>query len=279
MRKLLIAVGGLVALFYIAACTYMYVQQRKIVFEPSTNDVAAVVGEVPGASNVMLEAADGVALKAWWVEPRAGYPIYLYLHGNAGNLVGSFTNPQGRAERFVGLTQAGAGLLALSWRGYGGSAGEPSEAGFKQDAEAALAWIQQRYPDRPIIMFGESLGTSIAMQLAAAHEFGALVLDSPYTSIVDVGQGKYPWLPVRMLSKDHFESLRFASQVTERVLIQHCTQDRVVPYAMGQQLFEALASTDKHFESVEGECHVPSILQHLRLFRELESGLLDNAGA
>lgn len=274
MLKLVKILGSIVVALYLAACTYMYVQQRNIVFEPSTSDVAQAVGEVPNASNVTLETPDGVSLKAWWVEPQLDYPIYLYLHGNAGNLVGSFSNPKGRAERFAGLTQAGAGLLALSWRGYGGSGGEPSEAGFLVDAETALSWIQQRYPERQIILFGESLGTSIAVQLAASRRLGALVLDSPYTSIVDVGQGKYPWLPVRMLSKDHFESLLHAGQVTEKALVQHCTEDKVVPYVMGQQLFEALGSQDKHFETIQGECHVPSIFPHLQLFRELEDGLI-----
>lgn len=274
MRTFLIVLGGIIVALYIAACTYMYVQQRNIVFEPGKEDVALAVNEVAGASNVTLETPDGVMLKAWWVQPRGGYPIYLYLHGNAGNLQGSFSNPNGRAERFVGLTQGGAGLLAVSWRGYGGSSGEPSETGFMQDAETALAWIQQRSPDSRIIVFGESLGTSVAMQMAAAHEFGAIVLDSPYTSIVDVGQRKYPWLPVRMLSKDHFESLQYAAQVTEPALVQHCTEDTVVPYVMGQQLFEALASQDKHFETIQGQCHVPSIFPHLQLFRDLEGDLL-----
>ncbi|MES2605699.1 MAG: alpha/beta fold hydrolase, partial [Pseudomonadota bacterium] len=207
MLKLIKYLAYTVATLYVAACAYMYFQQRSLVFNPGTEDVALSVGEVAGAINVTLTTSDGEMLKAWWVAPQDGRPVYLYLHGNAGNLLGSKSKPHERADRFGGLTQAGAGLLALSWRGYGGSSGAPSEAGFVIDAEAALAWLRAEVPDANIILFGESLGSGMAVQLAAREEFSALVLDSPYTSIVDVGAGRYPWLPVRLLSKDHFESL------------------------------------------------------------------------
>lgn len=261
---------GIAVALYLAACSYMYLQQRSIVFNPSTEDVAQNVGHVPEASNVTLSTSDGESLKAWWVAPATGRPVYLYLHGNAGTLEGSFSNPHGRAERFTALVAEGAGLLAISWRGYGGSSGSPSEAGFLIDADTALAWLRQQTPDSSFILFGESLGTGIATQLAAREDFAALVLDSPFTSIVDVGAARYPWLPVKTLSKDHFDSLAVAAAINEPVLIQHCTDDDVVPYAMGRQLLAALGSTEKTFRTISGRCHVPSILTQLPLLRELE---------
>jgi len=262
--------AGSAVVLYLAACTYMYLQQRTIVFNPATDDVALNVGHVAGASNVTLSTSDGETLKAWWVAPTAGRPVYLYLHGNAGTLEGSFSNPHGRAERFTALVQEGAGLLAVSWRGYGGSSGSPSEAGFLVDADTALGWLRQQTPASNIILFGESLGTGVATQLAAREDFAALVLDSPFTSIVDVGAQRYPWLPVRALSKDHFDSIAVAAAIREPVLIQHCTDDDVVPYAMGRQLFAALAASEKSFRTITGRCHVPSILPQLPLLREFE---------
>jgi uncharacterized protein len=262
-------IAGVVTL-YLAACTYMYVQQRSIVFNPNASDVALSVDQVPSATNVTLQTPDGETLKAWWASPKNGAPIYLYFHGNAGNLVGSFSNPKGRAERFAGLTLEGAGLLAISWRGFGGSTGEPSEAGFLIDAATALAWVREQVPTAKIIVFGESLGTGVAMQLVAKETVAALILDSPYTSIVDVGALRYPWLPVRALSKDHFESLAYAAQITEPVLVQHCNADPTVPYEQGQTLFAAINSSEKLFRTIEGECHVPSILGQVPLLRELE---------
>ncbi len=261
---------GLTVAVYLAACTYMYLQQRAIVFNPATDDVALNVGHVAGASNVTLSTSDGETLKAWWVPPTSGRPVYLYLHGNKGTLEGSFSNPHGRAERFTALAQQGAGLLAISWRGYGGSSGAPSEAGFLIDADTAFNWLRQQAPDASIILFGESLGTGVATQLAAREDFAALVLDSPFTSIVDVGAQRYPWLPVKALSKDHFDSLAVAALIEEPVLIQHCTDDDVVPYLMGQQLFAALGSNEKTFRTIAGRCHWPSILPQLPLLREFE---------
>jgi uncharacterized protein len=270
MKKIFQSLTAGVVILYVAACTYMYVQQRSIVFNPSTSDVALSVDQVPGASNVTLQTTDGETLKAWWVSPKNGAPIYLYFHGNAGNLVGSFSNPQGRAERFAGLTLEGAGLLAISWRGYGGSSGKPSEAGFLTDAATALTWVREQAPTAKIMVFGESLGTGIAVQLVAQETVAALILDSPYTSIVDIGALRYPWLPVRALSKDHFESLAYAAQISEPVLIQHCNADSTVPYEQGKVLFAALSSSEKLFRTIEGECHVPSILGQVPLLRELE---------
>jgi fermentation-respiration switch protein FrsA (DUF1100 family) len=271
VKKILLTLAAVLFTLYVAACGYMYFRQQSLVFNPSREDVALSVGEVPRAENLQLATADGETLKAWWVAPRSGHPVYLYLHGNAGNLRGSFNDPHGRATRFEGLTREGAGLLALSWRGFGGSSGSPSEAGFHVDAETAASWLREQHPESKVIVFGESLGSGVAVQLAAKQEFAALVLDSPYTSIDDVGTGRYPWLPVRLLSKYPFESEAFAPQVTEPVLIQHCREDRQVPYEQGRRMFAALGSAEKLLRTVEGVCHVPSILTELPLLRELES--------
>ncbi len=271
MKKILLSLAAVLLTLYLAACGYMYFRQQSLVFNPSREDVALSVGEVQRAENLQLTTPDGEILKAWWVAPKPGRPVYLYLHGNAGNLRGSFNDLHGRAARFEGLTRDGAGLLALSWRGYGGSSGSPSEAGFHIDAETAAAWLREQHPQNKVIVFGESLGSGIAVQLAAKQEFAALVLDSPYTSIDDVGISRYPWLPVRLLSKYPFESEKFAPLVTAPVLIQHCSEDRVVPAGHGRLMFEAFGSAEKLIRTVEGVCHVPSILPELTLLRELES--------
>ncbi len=270
MKKFLLIAAAVLLTLYLAACSYMYFRQQALVFNPSHDDVALSVGEVPRAENLLLTTPDGETLKAWWVAPLRGRPVYLYLHGNAGNLRGSFNDAHGRAERFEGLTREGAGLLALSWRGYGGSSGSPSEVGFHIDAETAAKWLREQQPDSKVIVFGESLGSGVAVQLAATQEFAALVLDSPYTSIDDVGAGRYPWLPVRLLSKYPFHSETFASQVTEPVLIQHCEGDKVVPYAQGRIMFATLGSSEKLLRTVDGVCHVPSILTEVPFLRELE---------
>jgi fermentation-respiration switch protein FrsA (DUF1100 family) len=207
---------------------------------------------------------------AWWVPPAAGQPVYLYFHGNAETLAN-------RDGRFGLLTSEGAGLLGVSWRGYGGSTGAPSEQGFRHDALAAYEWLlaQDIAPAR-LIVFGESIGTGIATWLSARQDTAALVLDSPYTAVFELGQLRYPWLPVELLARDPLNSMLWVGQITVPVLVFHCTGDRIVPYAMGEEVFAALASQDKHFERIDRECHVPSVQPLMAQLRELERKVTAN---
>ncbi len=246
----------------------MYFAQRSILFPADTRDVALDVGSVPNASVVEVHTADNEIIKAWWVPPvSATSPVYLYFHGNAETLAS-------RDGRFTLLTAEGAGLLGISWRGYGGSTGSPSEAGFKQDALAGYEWLRMQgiEPGR-LIIFGESIGTNIALWLSATQDSAALVLDSPYTAIYKIAQQRYPWLPVSLLSRDPLDSMQWAGQITVPAFVFHCTGDPIVPYAMGQELFAALASTDKHFETVDRQCHVPTVQPLMPKLRELESAV------
>jgi fermentation-respiration switch protein FrsA (DUF1100 family) len=267
-RKIAVRIALAVAGLYIVACATMYFAQRSILFPADTRDVALDVASVPNASVVELQTSDGETLKAWWVPPSsADKPVYLYFHGNAETL-------RSRDGRFGLLTADGEGLLGLSWRGYGGSTGSPSEAGFKQDALAGYEWLRMQGIDSGrLIIFGESIGTNIAVWLSAMRESAALVLDSAYTAIYKIAQQRYPWLPVSLLSRDPLDSMQWAGQITVPAFVFHCTGDRVVPYAMGQELFGALASIDKHFETIERECHVPSVQPLMPQLRELEGKL------
>jgi fermentation-respiration switch protein FrsA (DUF1100 family) len=259
LRSVLLCVGA-----YLAICVLMFSVQGRLLFHPDTRDVSLDVQNVPGASVELIETEDGETLKTWWVPPATDQAaVYLYLHGNADTLAA-------RAERLMFLTGQGAGVLAVSWRGYGGSTGTPSEAGLRRDASAAYAWLTARVDPKRVIVFGESLGTSIAVGLAAEHESAGLVLDSAFTSIADVARAQYPWLPVNLLLRDRFDSLAFASEIKVPVRAMHCTQDPVVPYALGMALFDAFAGANKSFISVERRCHVPSVVPLGPALRELE---------
>ena len=166
-------------------------------------------------------------------------PVVLYFHGNGGAL-------RYRAGRFQALTADGMGLVALSYRGYGGSTGSPTEAGLIADAEAAYAFAIARYPARRIVAWGESLGSGVAIALAAMKPVDRLVLEAPFTSAADVGARAYPFLPVRLLMKDQFRSDERIAKVTAPLLILHGDGDRVVPIALGERL-HALANEPKRF--------------------------------
>lgn len=243
LKWLLLAVAG-----YGALLVLMYVFQRSLMYFPDTKRTPPALAGLPQAEEVALRSSDGERLIAWHVPPRAGKKLVIYFQGNAGGL-------DLRAERFGRLTADGTGVLALCYRGYGGSTGSPSEAGLIRDALAAYDYAVARHPAARIVLWGESLGTGVAVALAAEREVGGVILDAPFSSIADVGAAAYPFAPVRWLIKDPFHSDRRIARVRAPLLIRHGEDDAVVPIRFGERLF-ALANEPKRFERFAGEGHV-----------------------
>ena len=195
-----------------------------------------------------LTSSDGEKLIAWHVAPRGERPVVLYFHGNAGAL-------DLRAGRFRALVADGTGLLALSYRGYGGSSGQPSEEGLIRDALAAYDFAAARYATQRLVLWGELLGTAVAIALAAERKVGGLILDAPFTSIADVGAAAYPFVPVRWFIKDGFHSDRRIARVHAPILALHGERDSIVPIRFGERLF-ALAGEPKRFVRYRQGDHV-----------------------
>jgi uncharacterized protein len=224
---------------YVGAVAVLYVVQRALMYFPDTERTPPAAAGLPVAQEILLDTADGERLIAWHVPPRGDRPVVLYLHGNGGAL-------SHRAERFRALTADGTGLVAVDYRGYGGSSGRPSEAGLSIDAETAYAFAAARYPAARIGVWGESLGTGVAVALAAERPIGRLVLEAPFTSAVDLAARRYPFVPVRRLMKDQFRSdLRIAA-VAAPLLVLHGARDTIVPIEYGERLF-GLAREPKQF--------------------------------
>jgi uncharacterized protein len=180
MKTIAIVVPLAAILLYASALAVATLYQRKLLYFPNRVAVAPTAVGLPQARVLELKTSDGETLVAWLIAPAPGKPLILYFHGNGGGL-------ELRNERFKGLTQTGDGLLAIEYRGYGGSSGSPSEEGLHRDAEASYeAALALGAAPKSIIVMGESLGTGVAVPLAARHEVGAVVLDSPFTSIVDI---------------------------------------------------------------------------------------------
>jgi fermentation-respiration switch protein FrsA (DUF1100 family) len=224
-----LAYGGLLVL--------MYVYQRALMYFPDATRTPPTRAGLPQAEEVVLTSSDGEKLIAWHVAPRGEKPVVLYFQGNAGAL-------DLRVHRFAWIIAGGNGLVALSYRGYGGSSGSPSEDGLIRDARAAYDFAAARYPAKRIVPFGESLGTGVAVALASERAVGGLILDAPFTSAADVGAAAYPFAPVRWMMKDPFRSERRIAQVSAPVLVLHGERDRVVPIRFGARLF-AMAQEPK----------------------------------
>jgi len=223
--------GGFVAL--------MYVAQRSLMYFPERLRTAPAAAGFPAAEEITLDTADGEKVIVWHAPPRGEAPVVLYFHGNGGAL-------RYRVDRFRALIADGMGLVALSYRGYGGSTGSPSETGLIADAEAAYAFAVARYPATRIVAWGESLGSGVAVALGSTQRIGRLVLESPFSSAADVGAQAYWFLPVRLLMKDQFRSDARIGKVAAPLLIIHGARDNVVPLALGERLY-ALANEPKRF--------------------------------
>ena len=204
---------------------------------------------LPKREIVCLTTADGLNLRSWYFKPaRADLPTVVFFHGNAGDI--------GNHLPFAKfLIEAGYGLLALEYRGYGGNPGTPREAGLIADGRAAFAFLNaQGVPDSGIVLYGESLGTGIAVQLAAEHQVRAVILRSPYTSIAEVAAIQLPYIPARWLVRDRFDSLSVIGLNKAPLFIFHGANDMLIPIALGRELFEA-APEPKTWLTVEGVGH------------------------
>jgi hypothetical protein len=257
LKWLIVAVaacGGFVALVYAA--------QRSLMYHPERLHTPPAAAGLFEAQEIVFDTADGEKVIVWHVPAKQNKPLILYFHGNAGSL-------RQRADRFRVLASFGYGIVALSYRGYGGSTGSPSEAGLMADAEAAYAFAAAHAPAQRIVMFGESLGTGVAVALAATRRIGGLILEGAFTSAIDVGARTYWFLPVGLLMKDPFRSDTRIGKVTVPLLMLHGVRDGVVPIALGERLF-AMANEPKRFVRFDEGAHVNldqyGALDNVRIF-------------
>jgi uncharacterized protein len=243
IRLFLVAACG-----YLALCAAMAGCQRDLLYYPDASLADPADAGLPNAALEHLQTSDGEDIVVWWIPPRTpGKPVFLYFHGNGGNLTY-------RPKRFTLLSEDGAGVMAVSWRGYGGSTGSPTEDGLMADARTAYASVRARAGQNRIVLVGESLGTGVAVMLAAEVPVSALILDSGYSSIADVAASKFPWLPVRLLIRDEFRADLAAGNVHVPVFQVHCTDDPVIPLTFGRRLHQLFANRRDLIE-VPGRCH------------------------
>ncbi len=215
----------------------LYVMQRSLLYHPTATRIPPAQAGLPEAQEVVLTTSDGEKLIAWHVPPRGDKPVVIYFHGNAEIVAW-------RAKFHRATIADGTGLIALNFRGYGGSTGTPTEDGLHRDAQAAYEFAAARYPAGRIVLWGQSLGTGVAVRLASEKPVGKLILASPYTSTADVAASLYPWVPVRWLMKDQLRSDERIGAVHVPLLIMHGALDDVVPIRFGERLF-ALANEPK----------------------------------
>jgi len=206
--------------------------QRHFMYFPSQDRSSPADAGVPEMGEVSLKTDDGLDLLAWYAAPAKKNGLTLiYFHGNGGD-IGM------RAGKVKPYLEAGFGVLLTTYRGYSANPGTPSEAGLYDDARAAHAFIKAQKPGK-IALYGESLGTGVAVQLATEIHPAALVLEAPFTSIADIATPQMPFLPLKSLILDQFDSVGKIASIDAPLMIVHGEQDLTIPVHLARQLFDA----------------------------------------
>lgn len=240
VTRLLLWTALAAAVLWLLVTLAVWAAQERLIFLPDARPLAATRARLDPAGRFAVErvvTADGLALAFVAAAPAApGNPVIVVFHGNAGNA----------ADRipFLGALAAGGGygLVVAGYRGYGGNPGAPSEAGFIADARAHLDWTAARWPDSPVVLLGESIGSGVATRVAEerGEAIAALILDAPYTSVADLAAAQFPWLPVRVLLRHPFDSLSRLAAVRAPILVLHGEADTIIPAAHGRRIVAAV---------------------------------------
>jgi fermentation-respiration switch protein FrsA (DUF1100 family) len=234
---------------YLLLVGAVFAFQRTLLYPAARGAPDPARAAVAGIEAVATETDEGLSLTHWYRPPAdPGAPVLVVFHGNAGHA-------GDRVPKLLELYRAGLGVLIAGYRGYGGNPGRPSEEALTADARDLLDWLaaQGIGPERTVL-YGESLGTGIAVKMAAERPVGAVVLEAPYTSIAEVAQHHYWYLPARWLVLDRWNSMERAGGVEVPLLVVHGSRDRTIPTRYGRRLFEA-APGPKEILVVEGGTH------------------------
>ena len=230
MKKSVFRLLVAASLIYGALVGYFYFNQSNLLYHPYPDKVFPQNSPMPEMAEVNYTTADGLDLYSWYFDGATDAPLVVYLHGNTGDL-----NYQQVAAR--GILDAGYNVLLVEYRGFGGNPGDITEKGLYEDARTALSFAKNKgWTGENIILWGRSLGTGVAVKMATEGNYKALILEAPYSSVPDVAQSLYPYLPTHWLMRDHFNSASRIDQVTIPTLIYHGSADRDVPAKFSAKL-------------------------------------------
>ena len=238
-----IIIAALVAcLLYAIFAVVMYRGQRRLIYRIDGRRIPPSRIGLGDISEVLIDVPGGERLVVWHGKAAPGKPTILYFHGQAGNLAR-------RSERIRRYHTAGIGILIMAYRGFSGSTGSPSEQANVADGIFIYDWLlQQGVSANDVVIYGESLGTGVAAQVALQRAISGLVLDSPFTGLADLAEERHPMLPVRRFLLDKYETLKHVTALQMPVLVLQGEKDPIVPLAMARAVFEAMPGP-KHFVS------------------------------
>ena len=224
---------------YLTILIFIYFYQRNLLYHPAENNYQNSKIKFD-YDEILIQVDEEIKLKSWLIKKDfKKFKTLVIFHGNAGNL-------SNRIYKLNELYKLNINVLLISWRGFSGNNGFPTEQNLYKDAEAAIKWLnEQKINNNQIILYGESLGSGVAVELGKTNNFNSIILESPFTSIENAAKIYYPYLPVRLLLKDRYNSIEKIKAIKSPILIMHGAKDDVVPISMGKELFEK-ANNPKH---------------------------------
>ena len=245
-----------VIFIYLIIIAYMYLNQRKLLYLPSENNYLDDQIDF-NFKEVFIDVEKKLKLKSWLIEnDLKNKKTLVFFHGNAGNL-------SNRIYKLNQLSKLDLNIIILAWRSFSGNEGEPSEQNLYNDAKKTIEWLNSRgVKNKNMILYGESLGTGIAVELSQTNQFGGIILESPFTSMTNAAKNIYPWLPVKYLLKDKYDSEKKIKNIKIPILIMHGKKDNIVPFKMGKKLYD-LANNPKFFYFTENDDHMMTFDEQL----------------
>jgi len=232
---------------FILISTYLF--QRNLLYHPTENNYSGDQLLV-SVEKIKIKTKDNIELLSWYHNKNNNdYKTILFLHGNAGTL-------ENRIHKINHFKDMNINFLLVAWRGFSGNKGKPTEKNLYEDARSALQWLESKgIKENNIIIYGESLGTGVATEIAQNKNFAGIILESPFTSMIEAGKDKYPYLPVKFLLKDKYESEKKIKNIKSPILIMHGKVDNIVPFYMGKKMYE-LANNPKYSYFSEYDDHM-----------------------
>ena len=251
-------------LFYILLTIIVFFFQRNLLYHPSVDNYLEdnLATQPTEIEKVKITTEDKIDLIGWFYNKDIEkFKTIVFFHGNAGSL-------DNRTYKLNHFKDLNVNFLIIAWRGFSGNKGKPNELGLYEDAKSAVKWLNIKgVQDKNIILYGESLGTAIAVEIAQNKKYAGVILESPFTSMINMGKKYYPFFPVSLLLKDKFESHKKINKISVPVLVIHGKVDKIVPYDMGKKMYE-LANQPKFFYSQEYGDHMVEYDEKLLLALE-----------
>ena len=257
-RNNLLQIILIIFFIYFLVLVFLYFYQRNLLYHPNENNYSEDKISVD-IENVRIKTSDNIELLGWYHEKNLkDFKTLIFFHGNAGSL-------ENRIHKLNHFRDMNINFLIIAWRGFSGNNGNPSEQGLYEDGKSAIDWlIKKGVSEKNLILYGESLGTGVATHLAQNKDFAGVILETPFTSMIDAAKKFYPYIPVKLLLKDKFENYKKIKNINSPILIMHGEVDQLVPFSMGKKIYE-IANEPKYSYFTKYDNHMMEYDENLVL--------------